>query len=289
MLKAMYQASLGVLPESVSMPIRRVVGAAYRRVNPPPVAAIEPPSQSAAKDLDHVTFSGDYQTFAEALSAADDPGYHGDIAIDRYVRRYREVQQGMAAMIEANGDKLLPTIAVFGMTEPVDGVYEVLDFGGGYGAMYDVLRVMFPERKIRWTVIEVPPIVARGSEMGASQSKIFATEIPERRYSIVIASGSIQYTENPVETFSMLTALDAPLMFIGRVPIAPSLQQDRLTVESIPSSLFKAKMPAWFFSPKWRSRLACVGEIALQWNSPGDTIVLDGEQFCYQAFLLRRV
>jgi putative methyltransferase (TIGR04325 family) len=243
----------------------------------------------AEADDDRISFTGDYATFAQAIDAASDPGYDGDIAIDRYVRRFREVQADPAGVIRNHPDKLLPSIAMFGMAEPIEGVFEVLDFGGGYGALYDLLRIIFPRRTIRWTIVEVPRLVARGNEMGATDAKVFSSEIPaDRRYSLVVASGSIQYTPDPIATFDKLRALNSPLMFVGRAPIVPSLERDRLTVESVPASLFKAKMPVWFFGRDWQSRLESFGEIVMKWDSPGDTMSLDGEGFCMSAFLLRR-
>ncbi len=251
------------------------------------VPAPHPPDRSSA--IDAIRFEGDFSSFDEALSACGgNRGYESDAAIERYLRRYTEVVGDLSATLTTSTPQLLPFMAAFSVAEPVDGIYEVLDFGGGYGAIYELFRRVYPDRPIRWTIVEVPRLVERGDEMGASQSKVFATEIPTHAFSLCIASSTLQYLPQPAEGFARLRAMRVPLMLVGRFPLVPSLRRDRLTVQHVPPSMFRASMPAWFFCHDWIDRLRSFGEIVMQWDSPKDQMTLDGEAFCMQAFLLRR-
>jgi hypothetical protein len=70
------------------------------------------------------------------------------------------------------------------------------------------------------------------------------------------------------------------------VPIAPFLSTDRLTVQTVPASLFAAKFPCWIFSDGWNARIRAAGNRVMEWESPGDTLPLDGQTLHSRAFLL---
>lgn len=236
-----------------------------------------------------IWFEGDYRAWGAALAAAGaDAGYEGKAAVDRYMRRYREVMEDPAGAVRRAGLQLIPFMAAFSLAQPIDGVIEVLDFGGGYGAIYDLLSHLYPDKAVRWTVVELPGIVAKGAEMGASEWKRFASEIPAKPYSLVIASGTLQCLPDPKAGWEALARLRAPLFMVGRFPVVPSLTRDRLTVQHVPKRLFTASFPTWFFCRDWLDLFKAEGRLILQWDSPGDVTDLDLERFCFQAFLLAR-
>jgi putative methyltransferase (TIGR04325 family) len=151
------------------------------------------PRQEHLPQDDRVRFEGDYASFEDALAACrGDLGYESDNAIAHYLRRYQAINADMPATITSSTPQLLPYMAALSLAEPVDGVIEVFDFGGGYGAIYDQLRFLYPGRALRWTVVELPRLVEHAAEMGASQWKRFAFEIPLRRYSLGIVSGAMK-------------------------------------------------------------------------------------------------
>lgn len=242
----------------------------------------------AEEPPDSIQFFGDYATFQDALSAANDPGYNGVPAIDRYVRRYNETTADIPKTVLENSAALLPFMAAIGTAEPVNGIIEIFDLGGGYGSVYDLVRGLYPSKTIRWTVVELPALVARGHEMGQSDMKQFATTIPDRRYSLGIVSGVLQYLEDPATSFRDLIKIDVPLMMLNRFHIATFLNRDRLAVQRVPATLFPASFPCWFFSPQWNDILKEFGEIQMRWSSPGDNTSLDGRPIDGQAMLLRR-
>ncbi len=238
-----------------------------------------------------ITFTGDYSTYEAALADCEgDLGYESNNAIDRYVRRYNEVTSDLAGTFASPNvrEQTLRFMAALSVAEPIDGIYEVYDYGGGYGAIYELFRFIYPARQFRWTVVEVPALVARAGELGASDEKLFVSELPRRPYSLGIASGTLQYLPNPAAAWDDLRAIEVGAMFVNRIPIAPFLTRDRLTVQSVPPAYFKAKFPAWFFAPDWVDRLTGFGRLIAQWDSPGDTVHLDEHTFCDQALLLVR-
>ena len=80
---------------------------------------------------DTIRFQGEFSTFAEALTASGgDGGYESTTATDRYVRRFQEINRDMAATIATSGIQLIPFMAAFSVAEPIEGIYEIFDFGG---------------------------------------------------------------------------------------------------------------------------------------------------------------
>jgi putative methyltransferase (TIGR04325 family) len=233
-----------------------------------------------------ISWAGDYDSFDAALAACGgDQGYSGSAATDRYVKRYREVIAAPWAQTTDN-EHVIRYLAALSAARPIDGVIRVLDFGGGYGSLYETLRWLYPDLRFDWTIVELPALVARGSEMGASAEKHFVSEIPAGRFSLVIASGTLHYLPDPAITFAKLAAIESPAYFIGRVPIAPFLSVDRLTVQTVPASLFAAKFPCWIFSESWNARIRAAGNRIMEWDSPGDIFPLGPETVQGRAFLL---
>ena len=263
--------------------LRQIFG--KRRVEPVPA----PPEPEVAPQPVGITFTGDYASYEAALAdCGGDPGYSGEAAVERYVRRYKEVVADPASIIRGASDPMTRIMAAFSLAEPIDGVFRVLDFGGGYASIFHLLRHLHPERRFDWRVVELPETVARGAEMGASDQLHFATEVPDGPFSIAILSGTLQYLPDPRARFAALSQIDTPLLFINRLPIAPWLERDRLTVQRVPASLFEAAFPAWFLAPSFRDEIAKAGDIIMQWDAPGDITQLDGQELRYQAMIVRR-
>jgi putative methyltransferase (TIGR04325 family) len=238
--------------------------------------------------LKKVAFEGDFATFADAVAACHgDPGYNGTAAIDRYVRRYGELNAAIEHSVLTSSAAILGYMATLSLARPIAGVYEVFDFGGGYGAIHDLFSYLYPDLRFRWTVVELPGIVARGQDMGAGESKVFASEIPPRKFSFAIASGALQYVEDPRATFERFCATDVPLLLLNRFPLAPFLNRDRLTINDA-GYLFDARIPSLFFSPSWREVFPKFGATVMQWDTPNDVTELDGHRVQFQSILLSR-
>lgn len=240
-------------------------------------------------DTDRICFEGDYPDFEAAKAACrGSEGYESSEAVGHYVKRYQEVVADPAGNIERATEQVARFMTAFSLAEPINGIYEVYDFGGGYGAIYELFRYLYPGKRFRWTIAEVPAIVARGNEMGASEDKRFVTELPPGRYSFGISSGTLQCLPLPREGLSQMLATDTGITFVNRFPIVPSLTRDRLTVEHVPASRFAASFPTWFFAGQWTTTLSALGRQVMRWDAPGDVTELDGERFNYQAFVFGR-
>ncbi|MBY5692062.1 methyltransferase, TIGR04325 family [Rhizobium leguminosarum] len=242
----------------------------------------------AKKSENRIRFEGDFETYDAALAAcAGSEGYESTSAVDRYIRRNAEVTADPAAAIAGATEQVLRFMAAFSLATPIDGIYQVYDYGGGYGAIYELFRHIYPEKRFKWTIIEVPALVARAAEMGASDEKIFSTDLHQGPYSFGISSGTLQCLPDPIDGLRKMEEAQAQVTMVNRFPILGSLNRDRLTAQHVPASYFEASFPAWFFAKDWADRMKVLGEPIARWDSPGDTTEIDGEVIRYQAFLFK--
>jgi putative methyltransferase (TIGR04325 family) len=95
----------------------------------------------------------------------------------------------------------------------------VLDFGGSAGVHYYAACKVLPEAP-RWAIVETQAMaeVCRGAGLDAFES--VATAVKHLGgVDLVHTSGAIQYTPDPLQFLDTLLAVDAPVFFLGRLPL----------------------------------------------------------------------
>ncbi len=121
---------------------------------------------------------------------------------------------------------------------------KVLDFGGGGGNLHSLAEKAFPQVDFNWTVVETPEMVNE-AKLSLTESKInFVSEIPNKvvghiPFDLIIASGSLQYVDNPLKTLSDLINLNPHFIYISRTPL--NVQDRNLTYQQ--KSLLSANGP----------------------------------------------
>ena len=107
---------------------------------------------------------------------------------------------------------------------------KVIDFGGGGGAQYFAASHLFSSSRLfSWRVIETETIVNNSSAL-ANGDLAFYKSIEEATFDgfypdLVIASSSLEYTRNPLETLRELINLDANYFYLTRsaLTLGPNL------------------------------------------------------------------
>ena len=146
-----------------------------------------------------------------------------------------------------------PVLAcLFTIAAKRDGKLNVLDFGGALGSFYFQHNKFFKELKsIRWSVIEQPHFVECGLNEFQNENLKFYININEclskEKVDVIFLSSVLQYLEKPNEVLKQLSESNVDYILIDRTPFIEN-QNDRLTVQLVPESIYKASYPAWFFS-----------------------------------------
>lgn len=160
------------------------------------------------------------------------------------------------------------------------GELRVLDFGGSLGSFYFQHKKHFRLLKlVRWAVIEQPQYVACGqAEIQTDVLKFYETVdacLVDGNIDIILFSSVLQYLEKPYgvmrDLMRDLASSDARYVLIDRTPFI-SGTEDRLMVQKVPSSIYSASYPAWFFSwQSFLSELASTGlELELEFSAEED-------------------
>jgi putative methyltransferase (TIGR04325 family) len=132
------------------------------------------------------------------------------------------------------------------------GKLSILDFGGSLGSSYrqcrEFLSAIEPER---WSVVEQPSFVRCGKDLFEDEVLRFYGNIEEccviESLNILPLSSVLQYLENSHDSIARLAELGVHYIIIDRTPFG-DVSRDRLTVQKVPSSIYKASYPAWIFS-----------------------------------------
>lgn len=212
-------------------------------------------------------FTGPYASWREA--AAQSTGYDAADILPRVIAATRAVVAGRAAF---ERDSILfrepasePVIvAALRAAAPADvSALRVLDFGGSLGSTYRQIRneVGAP---MRWHVVEQPAFVEAGQrEFSTSELRfhhtiedVVAVEPPHA----VVLGSVLPYVEDPWSILAKVAALPARTWIVTRTAFADT-PEDRVLVQHVPPSIYRASYPAWVlatarFSAFWAA-LGC--------------------------------
>jgi len=128
----------------------------------------------------------------------------------------------------------------------------IIDFGGSLGSSYfQNVHFLNSLKKINWMVVEQEHFVTCGQNEIANDELQFSYTIEESfvkdKFDVLLLSGVIQNLEKPYEWIDKFLSYDFEYIIIDRTAFIEA-KEDRLTIQHIPESIYKASYPAWFFN-----------------------------------------
>lgn len=203
-----------------------------------------------------IQFSGDFKSWESALEKSS--GYDAAVILERTRSALLKVVRGEAAYERDSVtfdevEHSFPVLA--GLLRAAlsgGGNLAVLDFGGALGSSYFQCRdFVSPVKELIWSVVEQSAHVECGrKDFQSPQLRFHETveeSIKERAPNVLLASGVIQYVPQPYDTLRDLLDKKIKTVIIDRTALLKR-DRDRLTVQSIPDSIYQASYPAWFLS-----------------------------------------
>lgn len=168
----------------------------------------------------------------------------------------------------------------------------VFDFGGALGNHYFTARRFIPNNtELLWSVCETAVTAMEGNKRYATEELEFISnpeQIGDKKIDVIIASGTMQYVDNPFEYLHKLIDLKAGFIIFNRLPLIDS-NMDRLTIQKVSPTIYNASYPAWFFSRrKWNQIIEEEYEVISRWDVSEDTHLLDGKNVVCQGMLLKK-
>ena len=128
----------------------------------------------------------------------------------------------------------------------------VLDFGGSLGSTYYQNKEFLSSLKnIEWCIVEQPHFVDCGKQNFENEELKFYHSIEEcfkkHKPNVLLLSSVLQYLKNPNEWIEKFNDLEVDYIIIDRTAFIEA-ENDILTIQNVPESIYKANYPAWFFN-----------------------------------------
>lgn len=181
-----------------------------------------------------------FTSYLEALDSTKSDGYQSDNLVDAVVQKniiYRDNLKFSRA-IDIHSLRLMVGLGAINKWREE---LSVLDFGGGGGTQFFAARtVRGAEQSIKWGVVETNKMVESANKSLSGNGLSFFNNIEEARdelgkIDLVFASGSLQYTPDPLAALEKLIALKADHLYVTRTPFKDqnvtlfAVQQSRLS------------------------------------------------------------
>lgn len=217
--------------------------------------------QMFRRKQESVRFSGNYKSWEDA--ERDSTGYASPEILRKTRAGLLKVKAGEAAFerdsvvfnsMEYEFPLLTGLLRAAAMGR---GRLSVLDFGGSLGSTYFQSRKFLSAMKeLHWSVVEQPSHVACGRADFANEELRFYQTIDEcldeEEPNVLLLSNVIQYLREPYVFLENISKREFPHVIIERTAFSLN-GGDRLTVQHVPESIYKASYPVWFLSePRFR-------------------------------------
>ena len=107
-----------------------------------------------------------------------------------------------------------------------DNKLKVLDFGGAAGAHYFIVKSLLDkEIRLDWRVVETSKMTQEAIKNQLENSELsfydnLSSAHREDKIDLIIAIGSIHYTENPKKTLKELIKINSSYLYLSRTPLA---------------------------------------------------------------------
>ena len=260
----------------------------------PALKALTPPGASNG-----ISFEGDFRTWNEAASRCT--GYADRAILDKVLAATLKVKRGEAAferdsIVFDRIEYSWPLLAsLMWAAARGGGKLNVLDFGGALGSTYfQNRRFLQAIADLHWNVVEQPHYVEAGRRYIQDDHLEFHTNIEEclrdHRVNAVLLGSVLQYLKSPFECTSLLSRLGADVLIVDRTPFS-TRAEDRLMIQRVPPSIYRASYPMWCFSQ--RVFLRALGAhwrlVESQITADGSVHLPDGFRFSFQCLIMEAV
>ncbi|MEI7821084.1 MAG: methyltransferase, TIGR04325 family [Verrucomicrobiota bacterium] len=254
----------------------------------------QPPSAAPAPESQAIRYTGAYGNWAEA--SKDATGYDSALILEKTRAALLKVKRGEAAYERDSVlfDKIqhsFPVLAGLLRAAAADDLRLcVVDFGGALGSSYFQCRGFLQVlRQIEWLVVEQPAHVACGKEHFASEQLYFHPTVEDcmakHRPNVILLSGVLQYVAEPYTLLADLLRHRIGHVIIDRTAFLQS-DRERLTVQQVPSAIYTASYPAWFFSEtQFHAAITSAGYELIADFPGSDDISPEGEKAYFKGFI----
>jgi len=170
----------------------------------------------------------------------------------------------------------------------------IFDFGGSLGSTYFQYRNLLPDSNLKWKVIEQPHYVDCGRKFVEDERLKFYYSIEDsisgEKSKVLFLGSVLQYLEKPKEFIREILEYGFEYIIIDRTGFIEN-DQDRLAVQNVPESIYKASYPVWFFNEEsflglFLSQYDQVRTFSSEVSTPA--VLEDGKRVFWNGYFLKR-
>lgn len=200
---------------------------------------------------------GNFSSWEEAENHSN--GYNQENILDKVKQALRMVKEGKAVYerdsvlfdhIEYAWELLAGLMWIAAQNK---GRLSLIDFGGSLGSTYYQNRSFLASlQSVVWSVVEQPHFVETGRKEFQNDRLKFHHAIgdslrTEGMAHCILFSGVLQYLPNPYPILNEAFASGVPYIIVDRTGFTLS-DCERITVQQVPSKIYKASYPCRFFA-----------------------------------------
>lgn len=204
-------------------------------------------------------YTGDYRSWEVAQRRSR--GYGDRAILDKTIAAARAVRDGQAAwerdtvLFSEHKANLSLLRSLQHVAQAEASKLSVLDFGGALGSTWWQHKPWLEKFEVRWSVVEQAALVAAGRAEFTRPPLTFHQSMEEAFQSgksdVILLSSVLPYIADPHSLLDQIATYPFRYMIIDRTGFV-SRGRDRLTVQTVPPSIYEATYPCWFFD---RSKL----------------------------------
>ena len=176
-------------------------------------------------------------------------GYDDSLVFEKVKQATLKVKKGEAAF--EFDEKLLSFLN--SVAAENNKIISVLDFGGSLGSSYFQYRKLLESStSVKWGVVEQKHFVEFGkTQIQNNELQFFYTPqecLATTKVDVLLLSSVLSYLKDPYAMLNDLMSLSIKYVVIDRNLFLKD--EDRLTKQIVPSSIYKASYPCWILSEK---------------------------------------
>jgi putative methyltransferase (TIGR04325 family) len=151
------------------------------------------------------------------------------------------------------------------------GRLNILDFGGSLGSTYYQNKFFIQSLpEVNWCIVEQANFVNEGKKNFSDERLKFYESIDnclnDNKIDTILLSSVLQYFQKPYELLEEIKSKKFNYIIIDRTGFING--NDRITVQKVPPSIYKASYPCWFLNKeKFMSNLGQEYDLVLSFNS----------------------
>lgn len=244
-----------------------------------------------------IHFEGNYPTWEAA--AAQCTGYDAAPILAKVLDATLKVKRGEAAyerdsVLFNEIDYTWPvTAALMWASAQSGGRLDVLDYGGALGSSYFQNRALLADLpQVRWSVVEQAHYVEAGREHIQDDKLKFYFSIEsclaKNEPNVVFLSSVLQYLPEVLKIIESINDSGASILIIDRTPFNKGAT-DRICVQKVPDSIYRASYPMKIFSEKKFLNSLAKWEVVSKIPSPEGSLRSNTSlDINFQGFILKR-